>query len=417
MAGWTAAVLIAVNLGLIYLLMAAPFGLRSIRRSIVIGAPTRRVREAMHPLGADAGWSGEILSAESVAGESSQVVLTLDWEGRDGLPIRRLVELSERGDGLVFSTRIVEDSSLDPGFWSDYSETVSMADAGTGTRLVIEQTDRYRGAAFLIFRYFALRRKAAKLRRWIETGQYRPGGIFEHPLTQVAMAIASVLILWPLAGLTRGGLAFAVMLTTVVALHELGHMAAFRVAGHRRTRMIFIPFLGGIAIGGRPYDSRFEVAFVALMGAGFSAFLIPPLMQVGESLRLAGNGHGGNFFAALVGCVALFNLANLVPVWKFDGGQVLRQICPPGAVLAASSFVLLSVFLAVGWAAGFPPAVVLTSGIVLAALSLMTSGDAVRPRHALTPIDIKGRIALAGALIAAITIHGAGVVWAFNQFA
>ena len=33
--------------------------------------------------------------------------------------------------------------------------------------------------------------------------------------------------------------------------------------GHRKVRMIFVPLLGGIAIGGRPYDSRFEVAFVA----------------------------------------------------------------------------------------------------------------------------------------------------------
>ena len=138
----------------------------------------------------------------------------------------------------------------------------------------------------------------------------------------------SAFILWPFFGLNTGGLILAAVLTAVVALHELGHMAAFRLMGHRRVRMIFIPLLGGIAIGGRPYDSRFEVAFVALMGAGFSAFVVP-LAIASSNLALV-NGHpaAASVLAALAGFTAFFNIANLVPVWKFDGGQVLRQICP-----------------------------------------------------------------------------------------
>jgi Zn-dependent protease len=415
MPGSIAAVLIIVNLGLIFLLIAAPIGIRTFSRSVVIAAPARGVWNAVFPLGPDAGWSGEVLSAEPVEGQPDRVRLTIDWDGRDGLPIQRIAELSDVVHGRAFSVRYVDDSSLDAGFWKHFSETFELEAQGDGVRVTIRQTDSYRGAAFLVFRYFALRRTAAKLSRWAETGIYRKGGVFEHPLTQVGMALASIVILWSLTGFTRGGLAFAVMLTVVVALHELGHMAAFRVTGHRRTRMIFIPLLGGIAIGGRPYDSHFEVAFVALMGAGFSAFLVPPLMQVGEVLAERGNVHGGNFFAALVGCVALFNLANLVPVWKFDGGQVLRQICPPGLLLAASSFVLLAGFLAIGYLAGFPQTVLIAAGAVFAALSLITSGSAVKPRHELRPLDGTGRAALAGALLAVIVIHGTGVLWAFNH--
>jgi Zn-dependent protease len=144
--------------------------------------------------------------------------------------------------------------------------------------VTLSQTDRYRGIAFLVFRFFAMRRELSKLQRWAVTGQYRKGGWFEHPLSQVGFAVLSAFILWPFFGLNLGGFALAAILTSVVALHELGHMAAFRLTGHRKARMIFIPLLGGIAIGGRPYDSRFEVAFVALMGAGFSAFLVPLLI-------------------------------------------------------------------------------------------------------------------------------------------
>ena len=106
---------------------------------------------------------------------------------------------------------------------------------------------------------------------------------------QLGFAVVSALILWPFFGLSCGGLVLAVDADDVVALHELGHMAAFRVMGHRRVRMIFIPLLGGIAIGGRPYDSRFEVAFVALMGAGFSAFVIP--IAIASSDLAGRDGH------------------------------------------------------------------------------------------------------------------------------
>ena len=41
--------------------------------------------------------------------------------------------------------------------------------------VTLSRTDRYRGAAFLIFRYFALRRELGKLKIWAETGKYRAG--------------------------------------------------------------------------------------------------------------------------------------------------------------------------------------------------------------------------------------------------
>jgi Zn-dependent protease len=239
--------------------------------------------------------------------------------------------------------------------------------------------------------------------------------MFEHPLTQVGFAILSAFILWPLFGLTRTGLFYSAVLTSVVALHELGHMAAFRLMGHRRVRMIFIPLLGGIAIGGRPYDSRFEVAFVALMGAGFSAFVVA--IAWGWSVHAASSGemHLANLLMIFAGCSALFNLANLAPMWKFDGGQVLRQICPNAPVLAAASFALLILLLGFGYLAGFSARVLIVAGIVVALLSLITSGSGVRPRHELKPILPRDRWVMAAALLAVFTIHGVGVVWAARQ--
>lgn len=405
------ALLVAGNLGLIFLLMTAPLGLRTVRLSRVVAMDRQRLWQALWPLGSDAGWSGEILSAEPLDGQGT-VRIMLSWEGRDGQPIERRSRFEDVVEGSRFSQRVIEDTALDTSFWKDFYETTELVTEGAGTRVTLSQTDHYRGVAFLVFRYFAMRRELGKLQVWAKTGQYRKGGWFEHPLSQVGFAILSAFILWPFFGLNLGGFALAAILTSVVALHELGHMAAFRLTGHRKARMIFIPLLGGIAIGGRPYDSRFEVAFVALMGAGFSAFLVPLLIVTSGFASSEGHRLAAALLATLAGFAALFNIANLVPVWKFDGGQVLRQICPGPIALALASFSLLSALLAIGWLAGFSQSFLLVAGAVFAILSLLTMGSGVKPRHELKPIRTFDRFAMAGALLAVFAIHGYGLLWA-----
>ena len=405
------ALLVAGNLGLIFLLMTAPLGLRTVRLSRVVAMDRQRLWQALWPLGSDAGWSGEILSAEPLV-EQGTTRIMLSWEGRDGQPIERRSRFEDVVEGSRFSMRVIEDTALDASFWKDFYETTELVSEGAATRVTLSQTDRYRGVAFLVFRYFAMRRELGKLQIWARTGQYRKGGWFEHPLSQVGFAILSAFILWPFFGLNPGGFALAAILTSVVALHELGHMAAFRLTGHRKARMIFIPLLGGIAIGGRPYDSRFEVAFVALMGAGFSAFLVPLLIVTSGFASSEGHRLAAALLATLAGFAALFNIANLVPVWKFDGGQVLRQICPGPIALALASFCLLSALLTVGWFAGFSQGFLLVAGAVFAILSLLTVGSGVKPRHELKPIRTFDRFAMAGALLAVFAIHGYGLLWA-----
>ena len=407
-----AVVLVALNLGLIFLLMAAPIGIRTVKSSRLVSADRDRVWNALWPFGSEAGWSGEYLRAERLDGDHGLARLQLSWEGRDGKPIERTVRLEDVVEGERFALRVTDDSSLEASFWSHYRETTELAAEDGKVRVTLSRTDRYRGAAFLLFRYFALRRELGKLKIWAETGKYRPGGLFEHPASQIGFAVLSAFLLWPLFGLTLGGFAVAAVLTTVVALHELGHMAAFRMMGHRKVRMIFVPLLGGIAIGGRPYDSRFEVAFVALMGAGFSAFLVP--IAIAACMYAGGEGWraAAGVLGTLAGIAALFNVANLVPVWKFDGGQVLRQICPGPVSLALASFVLLSAFLGLGYAAGFPAPFLIAAGAIFAILSLITAGSGVKPRYELKPIRSMERLAIAGAFVAVFTIHASGLLWA-----
>jgi Zn-dependent protease len=407
-----ALILLLVNLGMIWLLMAAPVGIRTIRLRRRLPAPPERVWQAVHPLGRDALWYPALVdSAPSEAG--GQVVQRLAHADRKGQPVRRTLALSdlpgpwERG----YEARVVEDSTLDPSFWSNFRERRIVERSGEGTELVVEQTDRYRGLAFLVFRFFALRRELNALGGWLETGRVEQRGLFEQPGTQLLMAVLSTLALWPFLGFTAEGLTYSCILTVVIALHELGHLAAYRAFGHERVRMIFIPLLGGVAIGGRPYNSRFELAVCALMGAGMSAFLVPAAVALQAALQGSGQTYLAGYGLVFLLVLSAFNLLNLLPMSRFDGGQVLRQVFPTPDGQLGGSFLVTAAILFTGWRIGIP-AQALFGGLAVMALLSLSNRASVKLRDEL--IDMTGgeRLFVGFGYYAAISIHAYGLILA-----
>ena len=228
------------------------------------------------------------------------------------------------------------------------------------------------------------------------------------------MAVLSALILWPFFGITKSGLMLSAVLTAVVVLHEAGHMFAFRAMGHRSARMIIIPFLGGLALGGRPYNSHFEVGFSALMGAGFSVFPVIAAISLYTPVQQAGFTSAAAIVGAFGTIGAIFNLGNLVPVWKFDGGQVIRQIFRTRLGQGLASFFLLGGLLAVGKVGGFSNQALVVVGVVFSLLSVVTSGTGVKPKFALVPMSAKERCLVFCGLLAAFGAHAAGAIWGFT---
>jgi Zn-dependent protease len=401
--------LIFINLALIWLLMSAPVGSRTVTVSRVIPSSAQHLWSALFPLGSNARWNGAYLSIEPIGVDGA--ALELDWDGRDGKPIRRSVFFSDVRESRYFSMKVNDDTSLDASFWQHYSETVSLENINGQTRVTISETDSYRGFAFLIFRYFKNRRTLANLNKWAKTGIYEPVGIFEKPPMQIAMALLSAAMMWPFFGLTLTGLILSLTLTSVVALHELGHMFAFRIMGHRSARMIFIPILGGIALGGRPYDRHFEVGFSALMGAGFSVFPVAAAIALYEPLQQTGYSAAASVFGTFALMGGIFNLANLAPVWKFDGGQVIRQLFKGRWQQGVTSFAMLGGLLFVCRLSGFSDQAVILVGAVFALLSLLTSGTSVKPKSALHPMVSGERIWLMSGLAATFIVHASATVW------
>lgn len=398
---------------LLWLVMSAPIGRRTVRHCAAAQAETDRLWSALYPFGANYGWNGMVTRVIRTGPASGRMVTS--HTGRDGRPIERAFEIIDEVPGRRFTLRYTDDTSLAQSFWENHEMRFRVAETADGRSVAqIAETDRYRGIAFMVFRFFALRRQAMKLKRWAETGEFRPGGMFEHPVTQIGMGGLSAMLLWPIFGLDAKGLFLALTLTAVVAAHELGHMAAFRMMGHKSARMIFLPLLGGIAMGGRPYDKHFEIGFSALMGAGFSAFPVAAMTWLAIAAPQMLTPVVKPAFVTIILVMALFNLGNLMPVWKFDGGQVLRQIFRSNAGMAGAAFATLGLMAATGRAAGMSWNALIIAGAVLTMLSIVTAKTGVKPKSALTPMSDPERVALGLAFAAVLAIHSFAVVWSFR---
>jgi Zn-dependent protease len=416
---FSAVTLLLINLGLLWLLMAAPIGRRTITLSRNIRLPAPQLWRNLHPGADEATWNPSVLSSRPLAGDCGRIEVVYRQPGRDGAPIRRLLAVKQQTDPdhdtYRSAAHVIDDSALDVSFWKDFEETRSIAPGHGGSRLTFAQTDRYRGIAFLVFRYFMLRRQMRSLESWLETGSARSGGMFEHPLTQIFLATLSTLLLWPFLGLNTAGLTISVALTLVIVLHELGHLVAYRAFGHRQVKIIFMPLLGGLAIGGRPYNSRFEVATCALMGAGVSGFLVPMFVAVYDLANAhilpRGIRDPSMVFLLILGA---FNLLNLLPMHRFDGGQILRQVFDSRRMLIAGSFGITLLMLWVGFRIGLSLNALMASLSVFILVSLI-GARSIKPRHNLAPMQPGERLMAGFGLYAAVLLHSYAIIFACDR--
>lgn len=131
---------------------------------------------------------------------------------------------------------------------------------------------------------------------------------------------------------------FAVILTALVAIHELGHVWAMYRFGMKLKGLFFIPFLGAATV---PTESEFPSdladAWVSLMGPLWG------LGSAGVALALwyitgAQAFHMAAFYAIIL------NIFNLILLFPIDGGRLMRCLThalPPAYGLAM--FLILNV--------------------------------------------------------------------------
>ena len=117
------------------------------------------------------------------------------------------------------------------------------------------------------------------------------------------------------------GWIIAPLLVVALLIHEFGHLLAYRLIGQPWGRLVFLPFLGAIAVPRLGFTTQVQIVFAAMMGPAFSVAV--PLLAV----IWAWAGAPYPDIAVMLGIVACaLNLFNLLPVEPLDGGIVLRSV-------------------------------------------------------------------------------------------
>ncbi len=120
-----------------------------------------------------------------------------------------------------------------------------------------------------------------------------------------------LLLGWPLA----------LILVFALLVHEFGHLLAFRLIGQPWGRVVFLPFLGAVAVPRLPYETQAQSVFAALMGPGFSVLLVAAC-----ALPTFLGWPSAKIFVAVGVLTAFLNAFNMLPAEPLDGGVALRSI-------------------------------------------------------------------------------------------
>lgn len=207
-------------------------------------------------------------------------------------------------------------------------------------------------------------------------------GMDRGGLLLAMIAVAAAVWLW--------GWQYGLALMLTVALHEYGHVAAFRVCGHDDARFRLIPLLGGYAISDREPRGPQAAFFIALMGPAIclapmalcfalASLLIGPFPSLATDLYLLGLVMGA------------LNLFNLLPLWPLDGGRMaqllVRSLAPKAGPLLSYAMLAAAVALALALrSVVLAIFVLLTWRGLFAAQAQVAAAPPMPPRVALTAL-------------------------------
>ncbi|MDP9137495.1 MAG: site-2 protease family protein [Pseudomonadota bacterium] len=267
-------------------------------------------------------------------------------------------------------------------------------------RIVINTTPENEGARLAMEYHWGPRPLLAQLLARLDLGQTlqrikaqaEGGDVAAAPSSGAPATVALVTAALSFGSLVLlfGWLAAALVLA-VLAVHELGHLLAFRILGQPWGRVVFIPFVGAIAVPRQAFRTLGHYAFASLAGPGLSLVLLLPAFILGEPAETT-----GQMLVRLALISSLINLLNLLPVMPFDGGHVVKAVCQsigPGTVKPALVFISVLLFVV---------ALLANSPLLLgpALVALVGIGRMSEPILGMRPMDVTERITAVGAYVA-----------------
>lgn len=109
------------------------------------------------------------------------------------------------------------------------------------------------------------------------------------------------------------------LIIVVLFIHELGHFFAMRIFNYKNLGIFFLPFLGAVATGEKVQVSQRQQVIIYLAGPLPGVFIGVVLFLIGSRINNDILLVAANMFIGL-------NLFNLIPVYPFDGGKILKTL-------------------------------------------------------------------------------------------
>ena len=176
----------------------------------------------------------------------------------------------------------------------------------------------------------------------------RGGLVSDRGLTIVGMDVEGVGLglLAVLAATWYFGPLYGLAIVLSTMIHEFGHVAAFRIAGHDDARFRLIPLMGGVAISDTEPKSQIDDFFITIMGPGIC--IVPMILAlVLSNLLDPAFPMIAEFFWIFAVVTGALNFFNLLPFWPLDGGRCVRILTQTFSPRAANDVTLaMSAFLA-----------------------------------------------------------------------
>jgi Zn-dependent protease len=142
---------------------------------------------------------------------------------------------------------------------------------------------------------------------------------FKSAAILVKFKFAATLLVSLLAYTWLYGWGFAVGLVALLAIHEFGHIAAYRAQGVRVSMPTFIPFFGAYVRPESAPRSIAHTAAAALAGPVAGTLAAVAALELSDAMNsplLRVIAYAGFFISFL----------NLIPLWILDGARVVRVL-------------------------------------------------------------------------------------------
>ena len=283
----------------------------SLQRRFSIKADLDTVWQAINMSPGEVSWHPHLKEITSVSDDGSIVRLCHELKSPDGRSPTWTFDMQVTIDepGRAFTARRIDLDEIPTTDDRLLEISAQLKERGGTTMLDWRETWGKRSLAGRFMAYSDADRTLSQLKSYCESGkvcarQARSAGsalsLFSAFITVATFAL---LIGWEMA----------ILLASILVIHEFGHLVSFRMVGQPWGRVMFVPFVGGVAVSRMRHTKLADDVFCALMGAGLSVILLAPAyyLYFFADVETANAGYYQTLAltcAALAGAINLLNL-------------------------------------------------------------------------------------------------------------